>query len=383
MKIFFITHTYSLKEGGGGEIFVSGYLRELRKRNHEIMVFTPHSADYSEEEKRLGIKTVYAPVFGHHALHKFQYLLFAFNAVKLAKEFKPDIIHAQNDAIPGIIGHLIKKEIKKPMILALEGLSNKGKSLNLKLVYAVNKFFLPKLNYDKIVSWSKFVKENFLLKWGIESEKISVIPGGIELEKFFSVKSTGKFEKKFGKKFFASVKPLNKNNADAIAFVIKAMKIVSEKHPEYKYVIAGEGNEKAKLEELAKKLGIEKNIVFAGWIDSEELPELYASSDFTVHSFIFRASTSIALLESMASGKAVVATESGEIKSIVKDSGILAKPENPESIADAIIKLIENPAMKKEMGLKARKIAEENYSIKSVADKFEKLYNELIEKQKK
>lgn len=383
MKIFFITHTYSLSGGGGGEIFVSSFLREMRKRGHEILVFAPHSNDSSLEEKELGIKSWLAPVFGHHALHKFEYLFFAPKAVLLAKKFCPDVIHAQNDALPCIIGCIAKRFVKKPLVLGLEGLSDKATGINLKIVFALNKFFLPRLCFDKLVSWSEFVKKNFLLKWNIPEKKIAVIPGGIDLQNFLAAKPSAEFKKRFGKNFFLSAKPLNNINATAISFIIRAMKTVAKKYPDARYVIAGGGNELARLEALVKELGLEKNVLFAGWVFPDNLPELYASADFVVHSFIFRASTSIALIESMAAGKAIVATESGEVNNAVKGAALIVEPENPESIAKGIIEMIENPALKKQLGEKARKVALENYSIQAIADKFERIYSELLEKNKK
>lgn len=381
MRIFFITHTYSLEGGGGGEVFVSSYLRELRKRGHEIFVFTPKTRDFSEQEKKLGIKSFCTPVFFHNALHKFEYVLFSPIAVFLALKFKPDVIHAQNDAFPGIIGCIAKFFTGKPLVVAVEGISDKTVSLNSKIIFGINRLFLPILCYDKIVSWSEFVKNNFFIKWKIPGKKIEVIPGGIEMGNFLNAKPSSEFSQ-FGEKFFLSAKPLHKTNAEAISFVIKAMQIVSKKHPDFRYVIAGEGSERQNLESLAKKLGLEKKVLFAGWIDSKKLPSLYASADFIVHSFSFKASTSIALIESMAAGKAIVATGIGEIENTVKGSAVLVEPENPESIAGGILKLIDNPGLKKSLGIKAREIAEKNYSIQAIADKFEQLYDEIMLQKK-
>ncbi len=382
MKIFFITHTYSLKSGGGSEVFVSAYLRELRKRGHEVAVFAPGSARYPEEEKRLGIKAFYAPVFGHHALHKFQYTLFSLKAAFHARKFRPDVVHAQNDAFPGIIGCAVKKLAGRPLVLGLEGLSEKTASLNSKAVFLVNRLFLPLVCFDRIVSWSEFVKERFLLKWGIPEKKIAVVPGGIDTERFKNA-NPERFRKKFGKNFFVSVKPLNQTNSKALSFVVKAMETAVKRHPEYRYVIAGGGKGKKGLEALVKKLGLEKNVLFAGWVDAEELPEFYAAADFAVHSFIFRASTSVSLIESMAAGKAVVATESGEVKNALKGSGLLVEAENPESIARGLVKLMESPSLRKKLGEKAKKVAEKNYSIQAVAESFEEIYRGLAEKGKK
>ena len=161
------------------------------------------------------------------------------------------------------------------------------------------------------------------------------------------------------------------------------MRIVAKKHPEYRLVVFGEGSGKKELEKLVKELALEENVEFAGKIPNSEVPQAYASADIVVHSFAFKATTSIALLESMASGKAIVATDSGEVKKSTKGTAMLVEPKSPESIAQGIIKLIENPALRKEFGEKARKRAEEKYSIKAIAERFNELYEEIKKKRLK
>ena len=378
MRIFFITHTYSLGGSGGGEQFVSSYLKQLRKRGHEVFVFTTASADYSAQEKALGLSVFKAKCWGHHAFHKFEYLLQRGKAVELAREFKADIIHAQNDAFPGLIGQHVKKKLGIPMVLAVEYLSDTAVSINLKIVFALNKFFLPRIAFDKIVSWSTLVMDKFMLPWGIPRDKIALIPGGLDLSRFKNLPSPAQTRKKFGKNLIVSIKPLHSTNAKGISYIIKAMKIVSQKHPKFKYIIFGDGKARQELESLVKEIGLEKNVLFAGGVENSTVPEIYSSADIVAHSFAFKATTSIALIESMAAAKAIVATDSGEVSKTAQGSVKLVKPKNYGSIASGIIELIENRALRVQLGKRARSVAEKNYSIESVASKFEKIYSELV-----
>ncbi|MBN1940987.1 MAG: glycosyltransferase family 4 protein [Candidatus Diapherotrites archaeon] len=380
MKIFFITHTYSLRGVGGGEAFCNDFLRELAGRGHKICVFTTKTDDFSREEKELGIEVHHAPSFGHHAFHKFEYLLYAGMAEKAAARFQPDIIHAQNDAFPALIGSRVKERVKKPLVASVEYLSDKSVSLNLKIVFWFNRFFLPRINFDKLVSWSKFVVENYLVPWGIPKKKIVLIPGAVDVSQYLKSAKPHPKLKKFGSNLIVSAKPLHTTNAMGIEQTIRAMKIVSAKYPVWKFVIVGAGEKGAWLEGLVKKLGLENNVVFAGLIPASEIPSVYAAADIVVHSFAFKATTSIALIESMAAQKAIVATDFGEVANTVGNTAVLAKPNNPESIARGIIRLIENPALRKDLGAKARKRAVEKFSIKAIVDEFENLYCELAKK---
>ena len=381
MRLFFITHTYSMQGAGGGEVFVFNFLREMSKRGHKIFVFTTGTRRSREKEKKLGIKVYNAPCFGHHALHKFEYLIFGWiqnKAVNFAKEFNAEIIHSQNDALPGLIGSKVKKKLKIPHVLAVEYLSDKNVSLNMKFVFALNKFLIPRLSYDKIVSWSKNVIDEFFIPWRIPREKIELITGAVDTDAYNNKADSSEFNKKYGKNLIVSAKPLHKTNTIGISYTISAMKYVVKDFPGYKFLIAGGGTHKKILDAQVKNLNLEKNVIFLGNVPIEKVPNLYSAAEIVVHSFAFKATTSVALMESMASGKAIVATDSGEVSNTVKGSALLTEPENPKSIADAIIKFIQDPILAEEYGKKAREVAVKNYSIKAVCDKFEKLYASLL-----
>jgi glycosyltransferase involved in cell wall biosynthesis len=377
MRIFFITHTYSLDGSGGGEQFVSNFLKQMRKNGHEIFVFTAGGKQFLQKEKKLGIEVYHCPVFGHHAFHKFEYALLSWKAVSLARSFKPDVIHAQNDAFPGLIGHFVKRATGKPLVLAVEYLSQQAVSLNLKAVFAINKFLLPKINFDAVVSWSDFVVEKFFLPWGIPKKKTHIIPGAVDVEKFSKRVSLHPKLAAKGRKWIVSAKPLHSTNAAGISYIVRAMVSVVKKHPDWKYAIIGNGQSKPVLQSLVKELKLEKNVFFFGEIPSEKIPSVYAAADIVAHSFAFKATTSIALMESMAAGKAIVATASGEVAPTVGDTALLPRQKDAKSIASSLNKLIENPALRAELGKKAQLRAKNLYSIESIASQFEEIYKSV------
>jgi len=330
---------------------------------------------FPQKLKKLGIQACHFPVIGHHAFHKYIYTKWWPVAVWKARKFKPDVIHAQNDAFPGLIGHFVKIFTGKPLVVAVEYLSEQAVSLNLKLVFAVNKFLLPKLNYDIIVSWSRFVVEKYFRPWGIPVKKIKIIPGAVNLKPFLAKSKPN--PKLRGKNWIVSAKPLHSTNAKGISYIIRAMALVKKKHPGWKYAIIGNGQSKPELEALVKELNLEENVFFFGGLPNKQIPSVYSAADIVAHSFAFKATTSIALIESMAASKAIVATASGEVRPTVGDTALTPKTRDEQSIARSLLKLIENPALRKELGKKARKRAKELYSIESVVDSFEGLYKGL------
>ncbi|MDP2973651.1 MAG: glycosyltransferase family 4 protein, partial [Candidatus Diapherotrites archaeon] len=216
MRIFFITHTYSLGGSGGGEQFCYNFLKELRRRGHQVFVFTAGGKQFAAEEKKLGLQVYHCPTLGHHAFHKFEYVLFAWKAALLAKKFRPDVIHAQNDVFPALIGRFVKWRVGKPLVVAVEYLSDQAVSLNLKIVFVLNKLLLPKIAADTFVSWSKFVVDKFFIPWGIERKKIHIVPGAVNVKAFLKKNKPHPKLAAIGKNLIVSAKPLHKTNAAGI-----------------------------------------------------------------------------------------------------------------------------------------------------------------------
>lgn len=378
MRVFFITHTYSLAGSGGGEQFCSNFLKELRHRGHQVFVFTAGGRQFAAEEKRLGLQVYHCPVAGHHAFHKFEYVLLAWKAASLALRFKPDVIHAQNDVFPALIGRVVRWRTKKPLVVAVEYLSDQAVSLNLKLVFALNKLLLPRISADAFVSWSKFVVDRFFIPWGIERKKIFIVPGAVNVKAFLAKSKPHPGIARIGKNLIVSAKPLHSTNAAGISYVIRAMQIVAKKHPEWKYVIVGDGQSKEMLQNLVNELNLQKNVFLIGAVPNSDMPAVYAAAQIVAHSFAFKATTSIALIESMAAGKAIVATDSGEVKPTVAGTALLARQRDEKSIAEAINKLIEDKGLGKRLAKAARQRAKQNYSIGEVVAKFESLYKKLL-----
>ncbi|MFH0714663.1 MAG: glycosyltransferase family 4 protein [Candidatus Diapherotrites archaeon] len=368
MRIFWITTC--LGTIGGTEIYTKDLLEELLDRGHEILVYT--NAQYNVE----GARMERMPVYGHHAFHKFEGPIFSGKALKLAKEFKPELVQSQNNSLMGYIGHRIKKQQKIPHVLLLEVLSSYNFTLHMKVLFETEKFLMPKLNYDKLVVWTSDMKKQYL-KFGVPEEKIEIQPGAVNLDNYNLKADGSSIREKYGEHLITSIKSLWSSNAKGIEYVIRAMQYVVPSYPEYKYVIFGWGKNAKDLQELANQLDLKENVILAGPIQHDECEKVAAATEIGPHSLVYEAPTSISLLEYMAWGKACVVTDIGSVKEFVRDSTLLVKPKDPESIAQGIIAFIEDSKLRKEYEKKARALVEQEYTIKKAADRLEKTWEEV------
>jgi glycosyltransferase involved in cell wall biosynthesis len=143
-------------------------------------------------------------------------------------------------------------------------------------------------------------------------------------------------------------------------------------------VVAGDGPLRAALEELAEALGVRERITFRGWISGAEKRELLDGA----HVFCLpstKDSFPIAMVEAMSHGLPVVAVRWGGIPEVVPDgrAGILTDADDPQQIADAILRLVESPTVYDAMTRDAKLCALEICSPKTVAARLGALFSVL------
>jgi len=278
----------------------------------------------------------------------------------------------------GLIGHLIKRKLGVPHVLLIELLSSQNVNLHTKFIHFTERLFLPRLNYDRLVVWTEQMKHKFLLPWGVENEKIEVIPAALNLANY-PLDAKGEWVKeKYGRHLITSIKTLWGTNVKGLESVVRAMKIVKERHPEYRYVIFGDGTERHLLDELVENEGLQENVIMAGEIAPKKCRDVWAATEIAPHSYVYEFSTSISLLEYMAMGRACVVTDIGNVKTFVGNAALVVEPYDEKAMAYGIIRLIEDKKLRQDLEKKARKRVEAIYSIKASVDRLEGIYGELV-----
>jgi glycosyltransferase involved in cell wall biosynthesis len=222
---------------------------------------------------------------------------------------------------------------------------------------------------DKIVC----VNEEYIpiyTSWGIEQEKLVVIPNGIDTKKFSPGKSD--IKKKLNCSHllvFWGRLGYQKN----IQFLIKAFKTI--KTPGTKLAIIGKGPDMKKLKALS---GGNENIIFTGYLPDNELLDYARGADIAV--LPSRAeSWGLVIGEAMACELPVISSDVGKAQELLgKDRGIVLKKETAKELAEYIDYLLSNKKVMKEMGKKARKFIVEHYGWDGIVKKTEELYKTVI-----
>jgi glycosyltransferase involved in cell wall biosynthesis len=166
---------------------------------------------------------------------------------------------------------------------------------------------------------------------------------------------------------------------NGLEFLIESIPSIRRRFSDVSVLIAGDGPERERLEARVRELGLHESVIFAGNQDNDDLPEFYAAADIVAIPSLKEA-TSIAGLEAMASACAVVATNVGGLPEIIEDgvSGLLVPPRDPEALALAIMRLIETPELRKQLGLAGRARVEQKFTWEQVASETTRAYERAI-----
>lgn len=167
--------------------------------------------------------------------------------------------------------------------------------------------------------------------------------------------------------------------------VIEAIAALSKKGLRCRLHVAGDGEYRQALVELAKRLGVEDAVEFHGPMSQEKLPAFYSSIDafvlpsLTTHAW--KEQFGRVLAEAMACGSPVIGSDSGEIPNVIGDTGLVFREGDPEDLAVKIESLISDEGWRKRLSEDGVKKARSEYSWAAVAERYFELYKEITWKR--
>ncbi|MFO8236564.1 MAG: glycosyltransferase [Bacteroidales bacterium] len=305
------------------------------------------------------------------SLNKIGYLRILPEIKKAIRYFEPDIVHAHYASSYGVLGAC---SAFHPFVLSVWGSDVyrfPGKSF---LHRWLMQFSLRKA--DWILSTSNAMVRS-INKY--TNKNIEVTPFGIDTD-VFKIDNSSEDSTDDSTIVIGTVKHLKK--IYGIDILIKAFKIVVERNKTktVKLLIAGDGPDRNRLEQLVDKLGISEKVEFTGYVSPVNIPfHLNRMNIFAALSIIDE-SFGVSVLEAGACGLPVVGSDVPGFREIIKDheTGYVIPRNNFDAAADVIDALVNDRITSEQMGIQARKHVEKNYSLASSLDKMMKIYSEAI-----
>lgn len=204
--------------------------------------------------------------------------------------------------------------------------------------------------------------------------EVEVVPNGVDTKAFSDDSSAEEVEKKLGKRegeiFLITTSRLVKKNG--IRYIIRAMALLP---PHIRLLIVGEGPNQALLMKLAWELKVDRRVQFIGHVPYEEVPSYLHASDIFIRPSVSEGFGN-SFIEAMAAGLPVIATPVGGIVDFLYDpdrnpehtpTGLFVEVEDPVSIREQVMRLVENPDLKDLLVKNSREMVKERYEWDHVA----------------
>jgi glycosyltransferase involved in cell wall biosynthesis len=289
-----------------------------------------------------------------HGLSSRLKLRFGWQAMRVAARWKPDVIICTHLAL-GLVGWLLASFTRRAYWIVVHGIEAwamlpfiKGAALR---------------HADRVIVTGAFNREQVVKRQRIDSTRISTLPCALDetLINAEPAKADVTAPTSNGQPIVLSVGRMAASERyKGHDVVLRALPSVLATVPNLTYVVVGTGDDRPRLEKLAKDLNIAGHVAFTGEVSDSELAALYRRSEV----FALPARTviddhdpkgegfGIVFLEAMAFGKPVIGPNYGAPAELIRhgETGLMVDPEDPASVAEALLDLLTHPERAREMG---------------------------------
>lgn len=367
MKVLFLTTHLNV---GGISIYVVTLAKYLAKRGIEV-VCASAGGTFVSELHRCGIPHYEIPIKTKNELDG--KLLFAFfKIIEILDKEGITHIHAHT-RVSHVLAAYVKMARKIHVITTCHGFYKRR----------ILRRIFPAWG-DRVVAISDPVREHLVNDFKVPKQRISLVYNGVEPEKF-DVRLTEHDKAELRRYYKIGSDGLVVGGISRLEKVkgyqgfIRAIPHILKKHPMTKFILVGSGKYKKKLMKLARRLHIENKIIFIGKV--EDVGIILELIDIFVHPALWREGFGLAVLEAMTAGKPIVVSNLGGVYALVKEgvNGWLLSPGDVMALADSITRLLDDPALLREMGNNSRRIARETFSMDRMANDIIKVYTEVAE----
>ena len=391
MRIGIFTDTYP-PFVNGVSTSISMLEKALIAKGHEVFIVTVNPEDmsykYENEERIIRIPGIPIGIYDYRLTG-----IYPLKAINKIKNWNLDIIHSHTEFGVGTFARIIAKQFDIPLIHTYHTMYEdyvhyitKGHfdKSSKKIVEYLTMFYCDKTAKELIVP-SKKTYTMFKEKYHVD-KNIRIVPTGIEVERFFKEKFSESenisLKKELGikKDDFVILYVGRLAEEKSIEVLIESHVDIVKKNKDAKLLIVGSGPDYDRFIEMAKKLKIEKNVIFTNSIPWEEIPQYYQLAD--IFATASKTETQgLTIIEAMAASKPVVCLNDDAFNTVVVNdlNGLMF--EDKEGYTNSVITLMNDPNKLNQMSKQARYTAE-GHSLKYYAENILDVYNSCLRENK-
>jgi len=375
MKILITTPIFP-PEIGGPAIYSREISRRLREKGHQVRVVAFTSSQPEADDLAvIPVKLSYG-LWGSISRR----VRLFFTILRAARDV--DLIYSQGPVVVGLSSLIVGRLRRKPVVvkfvgdIAWENAVNGGRTsrlledflsqpeggLYIKLIMGIQKFVFD--NASRVITPSYYLKNILTKYYRVPPDKIEVVYNAVELGE------VGQALEKHGHPAVITVGRLVPwKGVDELVEVVPAL---TERYPDFKLVIVGDGPEEAALRRLCQVINAEAQVIFTGRVSHEQALAFLRSADVFVLNSRYEGLPHT-VLEAMACRCPVIATDIQGTTEVVEDgrTGFTVEPGNRRQLQEKIIFLLENERFSGEMMQRAYENIAAKFSWASTLDKLE------------
>lgn len=362
IRLMQITHDLAI---GGLQQVVVNICRTINRDKFDVSVLCLRAlGEFVPEVEQMGIKVHFLPQ-KHNGTDYLSFLKVA----RILRHERIDVIHTHNTQpfVDGTIGALLSGV--KTIIH-----TDHARDFPDKFRYMLAEHVMSYFAY-RVVGVSEHTSTNLINYEKISPKKVMTIENGIDGSRFkIEIDKQGK-RKELGIRNSGPIIGLGVRIAEqkGITYLLQAMPQVINVYPDIKLIIVGDGELKDDLQRESAKLGTNKNVLFLG--AKLDIPDLLKLFDIYVLPSLWEGLPMV-LLEAMAAGCPIVATNVGGVSRVITDgeNGLLVPSKNVEQLAEAVIKLLSDTNLRDRFANAGLKKFDEKFSADKMTRQYEILY---------
>ncbi|MBI2773030.1 MAG: glycosyltransferase family 4 protein [Chloroflexi bacterium] len=369
MKIGIVS-PYAFPRPGGANEHIRETYEQLRLLGHEVRIITAPWGDdpAAQDVIRIGraIAVPYNGSVGRITLSlRLDYLV-----NRMLKKERFDVIHHHEPLVPFLSPQILDNS-SCPQVATFHAFG--GFSLSYWLGRPVAERYMRKLDARIAVSSAAkhFVSTYF-------PGDYRIIPNGVDVDFYASARPLPEFrDGKINILFVGRLEPRK-----GATYLLAAYEGLKRTYPETRLIIAGRGPIQAQLRRTVARRQI-GDVFFADRVSDVEKSRLYKTADIFCAPSTGRESFGIVLLEAMAAGRAIVASDIHGYKKVVQRNvtGLLVEPKDPDALCRAMAQLIADPALREELGRAGAQRARD-FDWAHVTRQLVEVYEEVLERRR-
>jgi len=300
--------------------------------------------------------------------------------VELGDRFAFDVVHG-HDWLVAVAGDHLARRFRAPLVATIhateygrhQGWVDKHPQSH---IHGVERWMANRA--DRVVTCSAYMRDHVADVYGLEEERIAVVPNGIDPSELIPVDDLDRLRARFAARHERLVLLVGRLVYEkGFQLALEALPALIERVGNVRFLVAGSGTHEAELRTQARDLGLDAHGTFLGWIGDDVLHSLYRIADLTVVPSIYEPFGLVAL-EAMASDCPCLVADTGGLREVVpnEDVGLRFRSRDPASLAALAERILTDPVLRERLVAEASEHVL-TFDWADVARQVEKLYADV------